>query len=231
MRIGGLQKSSMIDYPGGVAGVVFLSGCNFHCPYCHNPSLARGQCVEEIPAQNLFEFLKKRRGFLDAVVISGGEPSVHDDLPELCRRIRQMGFAVKLDTNGSRPPMLRCLLHEGLLDYVAMDLKTLPEGYASLCDENNVQAALEESIALILSSGVAHEFRTTCVKPFVDYDVVSHMAASIAGAQRYFLQRFSTAGEILDPGFCPENACCFSDEELLTMRDAAARHVGCCDLR
>jgi len=231
MRIGGLQKSSMIDYPGGIACVAFLSGCNFHCPYCHNPSMARGQYVDEISDRDFSSFLEMRQGFLDAVVISGGEPTLHDDLPALCRRIRQLGFAVKLDTNGSRPAMLRRLLKGGLLDYVAMDIKTLPERYEALCDEKNVQAKVEESIALILSSDIAHEFRTTCVKPFVDRDTVARMARMISGAQRYFLQRFSSAGEILDPRFCTHNACCFSDEELLDMKETAARHVDHCGLR
>jgi len=231
MRIGGLQKSSMIDYPGGVSAVLFLTGCNFHCPYCHNPSLARGACLQERTAGDFLGFLEKRRGLLDAVVISGGEPTLQDDLPDLCRRIRRMGFALKLDTNGSRPSKLRRLLEDGLLDYVAMDIKTLPGRYTALCNEKNIPEKIEASIALVLSSGIEHEFRTTCVRPFVDRDTVARMARLISGAQRYFLQRFSDSGETLDPAFCAQNTCHCSEQELAAMRDAASRHLGHCSLR
>ncbi len=231
MRFGGLHKSSMIDYPGAVSAVLFLAGCNFRCPYCHNPSLARGVCVEALTDRDFLAFLEKRHGFLDAVVVSGGEPTLSDGLPDLCRRIQEMGFAVKLDTNGSRPEMLHRLLKDRLLNYVAMDLKTLPRRYDTLCAEKDIQAKVEESIALVRSSGIDHEFRTTCVRPFVDEDTVGRMARVISGAQRYFLQRFSGAGETLDPDFCADGACRFSEEELATIREAAARHVGRCALR
>jgi len=231
MRLGGLHKSSMIDYPGAVSAVLFLAGCNFRCPYCHNPSLARGVCEEALSEQGFLDFLEKRRGFLDAVVVSGGEPTLSDGLPDLCRRIQKMGFAVKLDTNGSRPEMLRRLLKDGLLNYVAMDLKTLPRRYATLCAETDIQVKVEESIAMVLSSGIDHEFRTTCVRPFVDENTVGQMARDISAAQRYFLQRFSSAGETLDPDSCADGACRFSEEELAAMREAAARHVGNCYLR
>ncbi len=231
MRLGGLHKSSMIDYPGAVSAVLFLSGCNFCCPYCHNPSLARGACEETLSEQDFLNFLKKRRGFLDAVVVSGGEPTLAEELPDLCRRIREMGFDVKLDTNGSRPQMLRRLLQDGLLNYVAMDLKTLPRRYDALCAETDIQVKVEESIALLRSSGIDHEFRTTCVRPFVDEETVTQMARFISGAQRYFLQRFSAAGESLDPDFCADGTCRFSEEQMRTMREIAARHVGNCYLR
>ncbi len=221
----------MIDYPGAVSAVLFLAGCNFHCPYCHNPSLAQGICVESLTERDFLAFLKKRRGFLDAVVLSGGEPTLAEGLPDLCRRIQQSGYAVKLDTNGSRPQMLGRLLRDGLLDYVAMDLKTLPRRYDALCAEKDIQTKVEESIALLRSSGIDHEFRTTCVRPFVDENTVGRMAQLISGTRRYFLQRFSAAGETLDPDFCADGACRFSEDELTVMRETAARHVGDCRLR
>lgn len=230
MHIGGLQKSSMIDYPGQVACVLFLAGCNFHCPYCHNPSLACGRCVEEISTHSFFEFLEKRRDFLDAVVISGGEPTLNDGLPDLCRRIRHLGFSVKLDTNGSRPQMLGRLLAAGCLDYVAMDLKTTFDRYGRLCAEDDVSERVAESIKIILSAAVAHEFRTTCVRPFVDREAIEYISKHIGRAQRYFLQRFVPA-RLLDPTFCRDGGCLFSEGELLEMKKAAAVHVGHCGLR
>lgn len=230
VRIGGLQRSSMIDYPGRICCVLFVSGCNFSCPYCHNPELARGQCVEEMSVRRFFEFIGNRRNFLDAVVISGGEPTLSDDLVDVCRRIRRLGLMVKLDTNGSRPGMLRRLLDAGCLDYVAMDVKTDFKHYGLLCSENSVTDRIKKSIAIVLSAGISHEFRTTCVKPLLDAEVVERILQYISGAQRYFLQRF-VPSELLDPTFCRDKACLFSEEELLELKAAAAVYVNHCSLR
>lgn len=186
--------------------------------------------MEDLSIRRFFEFLGKRRGFLDAVVISGGEPTLNDDLVDICHRIRRLGFSVKLDTNGSRPRMLRQLLDADCLDYVAMDVKTVPERYGLLCAENEIADRIKKSMAIILSAGIAYEFRTTCVKPFVDREVVEHISQYISGAQRYFLQRFVPA-ELLDPTFCRDKECLFSEDELLGMKNAAADHVDHCDLR
>ena len=128
MHIGGMQKNSLIDYPGKLSSVIFFSGCNFDCPFCHNPELARGSaaCQADLTASNICNFLEQRQGFLDGVVLSGGEPTLQNDLEELCIRIKGFGFPVKLDTNGSRPKVLEGLIEKKLVDYIAMDLKTDP---------------------------------------------------------------------------------------------------------
>ncbi len=231
MRVGGIQKTSMIDYPGHISCVLFLSGCNFRCPYCHNPVLAKGGIIHEIEMKNFFLFLKGRQGFLDAVVISGGEPVLNPDLPDLCLRIHKMGFAVKLDTNGSRPDMLQLLIRQKCIDYIAMDIKSDWNRYSLLTNEKDIAYNLEKSISIILSSGISHEFRTTCVKPFVDLRAAEHMAGYITGTQRYFLQRFKKDTELLDPLFCTKDDCFLSEKELHDIMSVASKHVTTCILR
>jgi len=191
MNIGGFQKSSLIDYPGKISCIVFLTGCNFDCPYCHNPDLVRygRENTSAIDPKELEAFLVKRQGLLDGVVITGGEPTLQTDLTALCRRIKSMGFSVKLDTNGSRPRVLAQLIEEDLLDYVAMDLKTDPARYSPLISRTCKPSSIRSSVQAILSSGLPHEFRTTCVWPLVDDDAVEVMAGLIEGARHHALQR------------------------------------------
>jgi len=202
MLIGGIQKTSCIDYPGKLSCVLFLSGCNFDCPYCHNPQLARG--AEGLPGRvsldEAFGFLGRRRGLLDGVVVSGGEPTLHPDLPELCRRIKQLGYPVKLDTNGSRPDMIAALVADGLVDYIAMDLKTDPERYSGCVAPRCDARALRASIRTIMHAGVPYEFRTTCVRPLVSTGTVERLARLIRGSRLYVLQPFR-GGDILHPEF------------------------------
>lgn len=170
--IAGLQKMTLLDYPGRVACTVFLQGCNYRCPFCHNSSLLGGTEDQPISESELLTFLEKRRGLLDAVCISGGEPTLSPELPELLRKIRAMGYLIKLDTNGSRPDVLKALVREGLIDYVAMDVKNSPERYAETCGCASVDlAAVEESLRFLMAGHVAHEFRTTVVDEL--HDVVS----------------------------------------------------------
>jgi pyruvate formate lyase activating enzyme len=147
MVLGGLQKSSLIDYPGKISCVLFLSGCNFACPYCHNPDLAMGCVAANISEDSIYDFLERRREFLDGVVISGGEPTIQKDLIQLCRKIKQMGYPVKLDTNGSRPRVVQILIEEGLVDYIAMDIKTDTARYSSLMKKDAPRSAGENIIA------------------------------------------------------------------------------------
>jgi pyruvate formate lyase activating enzyme len=186
MRIGGLQQTSMLDFPGKVSAVVFTQGCNFYCPYCHNPDLVLyGQ--EDLALADVTAFLARRRKVLEGLVISGGEPTLHDGLFGFCATLKSLGYAVKLDTNGSRPEVLRQLLKAELLDYVAMDVKAHPEqSPAALC----LQGAgkdIPHSMALLEEAGIAHEFRIPCVAPFIDEDSFAAIIARIHHAQ-LFLQ-------------------------------------------
>lgn len=162
MIISGLQKMTLLDYPGKVACTVFLQGCNLRCPFCHNSDLLSGEAVQPISEEAFFSFLKKRTGLLDAVCVSGGEPTLHADLPQLLAGIHVLGYSVKLDTNGSRPDMLVRLLSEGLVDYVAMDVKNSPDLYGMTCGVSTLDIApVEESLRLLIRGNTPYELRTT----------------------------------------------------------------------
>jgi pyruvate formate lyase activating enzyme len=162
MIISGLQKMTLLDYPGKVACTVFLQGCNFRCPFCHNSDLLCGEATQPISENDFLAFLKKRQGLLDAVCVSGGEPTLHPDLPKLLSAIRSLGYSVKLDTNGSRPDMLKRLLDDKLVDYVAMDVKNSQDFYPLTCGLENMEiSSIEESLRLLMHASVPYELRTT----------------------------------------------------------------------
>ena len=189
MVFGGVQKNSFIDYPGKMSCVLFVTGCNFDCPYCHNPGLVRGgnTCPNQLSEEDVCCFLQKRKGFLDGVVISGGEPTLRQDLADVCEKIKSMGYPVMLDTNGSRPQVLKRLLNEGVVDYVAMDIKSDPLAYSPLIAKEEDSRGILESIRVIMESAPAYEFRTTCVKPIVDAEIIVNIARLISGAMLYVL--------------------------------------------
>lgn len=201
MKIHGLQKMTLLDFPEHVACTVFLGGCDLRCPYCHNYELATGKVPPVMEEEELLAFLAKRKGLLDGVAITGGEPCLHRDLPDFIARIRALGFAVKLDTNGTHPDMLREVLEKGLVDYVAMDVKNSPARYALTAglteketDENSEPAfvsAVRESIRILMESGVDYEFRTTVVEELHREEDFEEIGALIKGAKRYFLQCFT----------------------------------------
>ena len=192
MLIHGLQKMTLLDYPGYVACTVFLSGCDFRCPYCHNFELVDGSAPPIMDEEDLFSFREKRKGLLDGVAITGGEPCLNKDLPALLKRIREMGFMTKLDTNGNHQEMLKKLLDEELLDYVAMDIKNSPEKYAMTIGKDKIDLApIRESISLIMGSKIVYEFRTTVVDEFHKISDFEEIGAMIEGAKRYFIQPFT----------------------------------------
>ncbi|MFA6010830.1 MAG: anaerobic ribonucleoside-triphosphate reductase activating protein [Desulfobacteraceae bacterium] len=202
MNIGGYIKSSLIDFPGTISCVVFTQGCNFHCPYCHNPDLVpmNRRKDELVSSESIFSFLERRKGLLDGVVVTGGEPTLQKGLIDFLRRVKAMGFRVKLDTNGSRPQVLRVLFAENLVDYVAMDVKTSPGLYAPVLWDRVGSEILRESIGIIMGSSIRYEFRTTCVKPFTDEQTIAEIVSYIEGAARYVLQPFK-ANRTLEPSF------------------------------
>ena len=192
MKIHGLQKMTLLDFPGRVACTVFLGGCDFRCPYCHNFELVDGSAPAIMEEGELFAFLQKRRGLLDGVAITGGEPTLRPDLPELMRRIREMGYAVKLDTNGGHPGRLAAILEEGLADYVSMDIKNSPEKYARTCGLEQVDLEpIRESVRLLMAGETDYEFRTTVVDELHQAADFEAIGAWIAGARRWFMQPFT----------------------------------------
>ena len=192
MKLHGLQKMTLLDFPGRVACTVFLGGCDFRCPYCHNFELADGSAPAVMDDGELFAFLEKRRGLLDGVAITGGEPCLRPELPELMARIRDMGYGVKLDTNGGHPDRLREIVERGLADYVAMDIKNSPEKYAMTAGLNAIDLApIRESVALLKASPVDYEFRTTVVEELHEEKDFEAIGPWIAGARRYYLQCFT----------------------------------------
>lgn len=213
----GFLPSSMLDWPGKICSVLFLGGCNFRCPYCHNPELVQEDgCGEAIAWEDIAAFLSQRRGWIDGVSISGGEPTIHRDLPVLCRRVRDAGMLVKLDTNGSRPRVLKEVLAEGLLDFVAMDVKTSLERYPYVAGGFVRTRDIADSIDTIMGSGLEHEFRCTVVPGLVDIKDLRSLALRLAGAQGLVLQQFRS-DVTLDPAYTARPG--YPDDLLLEWAD------------
>ncbi len=232
MVLGGMQKTSLIDYPEKTSCVLFFSGCNFSCPYCHNPDLARncGKIPSMSEEKTVYDFLEKRKGFLDGVVISGGEPTLQEDLFVLCEKVKKMGYPVKLDTNGSRPKVLQRLIKEGLVDYIAMDVKTDPLRYSPLIQKGCDPSRILSSIRLIMESSLPYEFKTTCIKPLVDARVVESISRLINGARLYALQQFRHT-DVLQPEFFENDTHTYQDHELIDFQSIAQPYVRRCITR
>ena len=212
--------------------MLFTSGCNFDCPYCHNPDLAKG-CTSYSPfstENGVYDFLDNRKTFLDGVVISGGEPTLQKDLVLLCQKVKNMGYPVKLDTNGSRPKVLKQLIEDGLVDYIAMDIKTDPFNYSPLIKKDCKPDNIISSIRIIMESDLAYEFKTTCIKPIINRNVIESIARRIQGARLYALQKFQNTG-VLHPEFFQENAESYDCDELLHLKSIAEPWVKKCIVR
>ena len=192
MKIHGLQKMTLLDFPGRVACTVFFGGCDMRCPFCHNAELLDGSAPPVMSDVELIEFLKKRQGLLDGVAFTGGEPLLQKDLPDLTARIREMGYPVKLDTNGTHPDRLRRMIRDGLVQYVAMDIKNSPDRYAETAGLETLDLGpVRESVALLLGGTVDYEFRTTAVAELHDDRSFEQIGPWISGARHYYLQRFT----------------------------------------
>lgn len=190
MIFGGLQKLTTLDFPGVVSALVFTRGCNFFCPYCHNKELIPRveRAAGDLDQQAVLDFLEKRRKVLDGLVISGGEPCLQQGVEEFCVKVRALGYKIKLDSNGSLPEVLERILSARLADYIALDLKTLPEMYSRLCGLPDIAERFLRSLELTRASGVPFELRTTCVEPFVTPDILKALAGH-AGQAPWFLQK------------------------------------------
>ncbi len=227
MKIYGLQKMTLLDYPGRIACTVFLNGCSFRCPFCHNFELVEGSAPPVMEEEAFFSFLSKRQGLLEGVAVSGGEPCLHPDLPEFLRKIRDLGFQVKLDTNGFHPEMLKEVLDSGLADYVAMDVKNSLSKYALTAGVPALDPAPVLSSILLLKEGtVDYEFRTTVVREFHETGDFREIGEMISGARRYFLQSFTDRETVPAEGLHP-----LSPEELEICAENAREFVSSVQIR
>ena len=198
--IGGLQKTSLIDYPGKIAAIIFLQGCPFRCPFCHNPDLVLPERFKKpVSMEEIFAFLDSRKGKLDGVVISGGEPTIHNELISLIINIKKMGFLVKLDTNGCCPNVLKTILKNNLVDYIAMDIKAPFEKYNILTGISVRLEDIKESISLISSSEIEHEFRTTYVDKLLTKRDIKDIKSYLADRSRYNLQKYIPRDNMVNP--------------------------------
>ncbi len=211
MNIGGIQKLSLLDYPDKTCCTIFTVGCNYRCPFCHNASIICNSVPENgISQEEVIEFLKRRKGLLDGVCITGGEPLLQDQLESFIREIKSLDFLVKLDTNGSLPRKLKQLIETGLVDYVAMDIKNSPDSYGQTIGINNYNLdPVKESVDLLLSNIVPYEFRTTVVRQLHTSKDMLAIAQWIKGADHYYLQNFVDSGDVLESGLSG-----FSREEI-----------------
>ena len=226
MDIHGLQKLTLLDFPGRVACTVFLQGCDLRCPFCHNGGLVLGGMEPVTDDVGLLDFLKKRRGLLDGVAITGGEPLLRRELPALLRSIKELGYAVKLDTNGTNPDMLEALAQEGLLDYAAMDIKNRPDRYAETCGGVDLLGPVKRSAALLMAGAVDYEFRTTVCAPLHTPEEMAGIGRWLKGAKRYFLQPFVDSGELVGSGMKP-----LTKEEIEALRDSVLPDIPSTQIR
>ncbi len=223
MLLAGLQKLTLLDYPGKCACTVFTDGCNFRCPFCHNADLVLpGGESPSYTEDDILAFLKKRKGILDGVAVTGGEPLIHRDIKGFLSRIKELGYPVKLDTNGSFPELLTELVREGLVDRVAMDIKNSPSLYAQTAGVPDLDMArINESREFLLSGAVEYEFRTTVVRGLHTKESVAEAARWIAGAKEYYLQQFKDSGNILKA----DGLGAFGKAEMEELAQAASEYV------
>ena len=220
MLIGGLQKSSLVDYPSKICTVVFTIGCNFRCGYCHNPELIKKEdCISE---NDFFEFIKSRQGKIDAIVISGGEPTLQEDLEDFIVKCRKLNFLIKLDTNGTNPEVLENLLSKNLLNYVAMDIKAPFEKYPNITRRFLDIEKIKKSIEIIMTSGIDYEFRTTVVRSQLNVEDLTTISENIKGAKKYYLQKFNPK-EVLDEKL--KNEKTYSDTEFYEIARSLEKNI------
>ena len=225
MIINGLQKLTLLDFPGKTACTVFFAGCDFRCPFCHNATLVRNEGYD-IPEEEFFSFLETRKGRLDGVAITGGEPLMQADVGDFMKKIKDRGCLVKLDTNGSYPKRLKELVGNGLCDYVAMDVKSSPEGYERAAGVKVPLEKISESIELLMTCGIEYEFRTTVAKGAVLPEDFEGIGKWITGAKRYFLQGFVDSGDILGEGIGA-----YSPDEMKGFLETVKKYVPAAELR
>ena len=227
LAIKGLQKTSLIDYPGKVSCVVFVGGCNFRCPYCHNPDLVEKNSLPDLEEEEILGFLEKRKKWLDAVVISGGEPTLYPELIALVRKVKELGYLVKIDTNGTNPRLLNELME--IVDYVAMDIKASREGYEKVTKATVAIEKIEESVDILKNSSITYEFRTTVVPGLFDDKEAERIGDWLEGANLYVLQQFNPKKDMVDNSF--KDVKPFEKAELERFKKIVEKHIRKVDVR
>jgi pyruvate formate lyase activating enzyme len=223
MDIGGLQKFSLIDYPDKICAIIFTQGCNFRCPYCHNPELSNPDLYETIvPEDVIFSFLEKRKGKLDAITITGGEPTLQVDLIDFIKRVKEMNYLVKLDTNGSHPDVLETIITNNLIDYIAMDVKAPWDKYQKITRSTIKPEIIKKSIELITKSNIPYEFRTTVVKSQLSTDDLLTIGKNLNKSRFYVLQKF-VPSKTRDPKYLKKKT--YSDDEFEKIRKNVEKHI------
>ncbi len=197
MKISGFQKLSLVDFDGHISATIFVSGCNFACPFCHNAGLVKGS-EPELDQEEILEYLRHRFGLLDSVCISGGEPTLYADLPQFIVKVKQMGYEIKLDTNGTNPDMIKYLVENKLIDYIAMDIKNCYDNYSKTIGKNYDIDIIQQSIQYIMNCGIDYEFRTTLVSQLHTFDDIKKISKMIRNAKRYYLQKFEDSGNCME---------------------------------
>ena len=227
MKICGFNKTTLLDYPGRVACTIFLGGCNFRCPFCQNGALVVEPGNQpEYSQDEILAFLKKRKGILDGVCVSGGEPTLSDGLPDFLHEIKNLGYDVKLDTNGSRPSVVKKLAADGLIDKVAMDIKACPSNYHVLTGVNVDLDAICETAGWLLNGDLDYEFRTTVVRELHSEKDFQEISQWLSGAKSYYLQAYRDSDGVLMPGF---SAC--SEDEMKNYRDILLETIPVVEIR
>lgn len=230
MRIGGIQRTSLIDYPRKISTIIFTQGCNFRCRYCYNSKLVLEEFFEKpIEEDEIFSFLEKRKNNIDGVVISGGEPTIHNDLPIFIKKIKEMGFLVKIDTNGTYPKMIEYLISENLVDYVAMDIKASIEKYEKITQVNVDKNNILKTIEILMNSDIEYEFRTTYVKSLLSLDDFIKIGEMIKKAKLYVIQPFLPTKTLVDASLQNEERP--SIEEINKIAEIMKKYVEKCEVR
>jgi pyruvate formate lyase activating enzyme len=228
MRIGGFQKTSLIDYPDKISAIIWTVNCNFRCPFCYNIDLVEGN-VGIVSEDEIFSFLKKRKGLLEALVITGGEPFLQEDLAVFCEKVKKLEYLVKLDTNGTFPDRLKDLIDSKLVDYVAMDVKAPVDKYGDLVGGNVDVSKIKKSIEIIQQSSVDYEFRTTMVPGLLQLEDVVKIGEWLKGSKRFYLQQFK--GDVPLVSSELENATMYTGEELYSVLEKVKPFFEFCDVR
>jgi pyruvate formate lyase activating enzyme len=230
MNIRGLFKTSLVDFPGRISAVVFTGGCNLRCGYCHNPGLAlNSPDIERIKDETVLSFLEKRKGLIDGVTVSGGEPALDPGLVPFLRKIRSMGLRIKLDTNGFFPEILNDCIQSGLADYVALDIKTSPDMYSSLTGKDVSFNRILETLDVLRQAQIDHEIRTTCVPGFVTVETIRKIGLAAGKINKYFLQQFVNSSDLLDPAM--RKLTPYTVDYLNKLRDEALKFSRNCTIR